>query len=171
MGSLTAIHIRKHTKPGRLACADVRGPLQRGHFPPVAVSLAVQLYGGSQFAQTRCGKQHHLAQITDFFRSLGILFPAFNAHFVSGLEFIGGLMPIAGLAPRLAGLRLSATMFVAYWTADHEALLSVFSDPGKFYGADPNTFLFASVLFLILGAGYFSLDAAIAKSWRKVSCA
>ena len=49
-------------------------------------------------------------------------------------------------------------MFVAYVTADREALLSVFSDPGKFYNADPFTFLMASLLVLVFGAGYFSVD-------------
>jgi len=54
-------------------------------------------------------------------------------------------------------------MFVAYWTADHEALTSVFSDPGKFYVADPYTFLFASLMVLIFGAGLFAVDTQIAK--------
>jgi hypothetical protein len=49
------------------------------------------------------------------------------------------------------------------WTADHEALVSFFSDPGKFYVADPYTFLFASLMVLILGAGLFSVDALVAK--------
>jgi len=129
--------------------------------------LAVRLYWGWQFAQTGWGKLHHLAQITEFFRSLGIPAAAFNAHFVSGLEFVGGLLLMAGLVSRLTGFLLAANMFVAYWTADHAALLSVFSDPGSFYGADPYTFLFASLLVLIFGAGYFSLDVAIARRWRK----
>jgi putative oxidoreductase len=54
-------------------------------------------------------------------------------------------------------------MLVAYWTADHEALISIFSDPGKFYVADPYTFLFASLMVLILGAGLFSVDALVAR--------
>lgn len=52
-------------------------------------------------------------------------------------------------------------MFMAYVTADREAPLSVFSDPGKFYSADPFTFLMASGLVLIFGAGYFSVDRVI----------
>jgi putative oxidoreductase len=52
-------------------------------------------------------------------------------------------------------------MVMAYVTADREALLSVLSDPGKFYNADPFTFLMASLLVLIFGAGFFSLDRAI----------
>jgi putative oxidoreductase len=124
--------------------------------------LAVRLYWGWQFVQTGWGKLHHLAKIREFFSSLGIPFPAFNAHFVSGLEFVGGLLLIAGLASRLTGFLLAGNMLVAYWTADRAALLSVISDPAKFYNADPYTFLFASVMILIFGAGFFSLDKVIA---------
>ena len=94
---------------------------------------------------------------------LGIPFPAINAHFVSGLEFFGGLLLILGLFSRLTGFLLAANMLVAYWTADHDALLSVFSDPGKFYVADPYTFLFASAMVLVFGAGVFSLDSLLGR--------
>ena len=104
--------------------------------------------------------------MSGFFASLGIPFPAFNAHFIAGLEFFGGLLLILGLASRLTGLLLAGNMLVAYWTADHEALISIFSDPGKFYVADPYTFLFASLMVLIFGAGIFSADALIAKLWK-----
>jgi len=57
-------------------------------------------------------------------------------------------------------------MFVAYWTADHEALTSVFSDPGKFYIADPYTFLFASLMVVIFGAGFFAADTLLARRVR-----
>jgi putative oxidoreductase len=129
--------------------------------------LAVRLYWGWQFAQTGWGKLHNLARITGFFASLGIPFPAFNAHFISGLEFVGGLLLIFGLLSRPVGLLLAGNMFVAYWTADHEALLAVFSDPGKFYVADPYTFLFASLMITIFGAGAFSLDALIQNRWKE----
>jgi putative oxidoreductase len=59
-------------------------------------------------------------------------------------------------------------MFVAYWTADHEALISIFSDPGKFYVADPYTFLFASLMVLIFGAGLYSVDALITRQLKGV---
>ena len=124
--------------------------------------LVVRLYWGWQFAQSGWGKLHNIAKITGFFASLNIPFPAANAHFISGLEFVGGIFLILGLGTRLVGLLLAANMFVAYWTADHEALVSIFSDPGKFYVADPYTFLFASLMVLIFGAGLFSLDAVLA---------
>lgn len=131
--------------------------------------LAIRLYWGWQFAQTGWGKLHNLARITDFFTSLNIPFPAFNAHFVAGLEFVGGLLLIFGLGSRLISLLLTFNMIVAYWTADHEAFTMIFSDPGKFYVADPFTFLFASLIVLIFGAGLFSLDALLAKRFEERS--
>ena len=125
--------------------------------------LAVRLYWGIQFAQTGWGKLHHLDKITGFFASLNIPFPGLNAPFISTLEFAGGILLGVGLLSRPIAFLLACNMFVAYWTADREALTSIFSDPGKFYVADPYTFLFASVMVLIFGAGLFSVDTFIAK--------
>jgi len=125
--------------------------------------LAVRLYWGWQFAQTGWGKMHNIAKITAFFATLNIPFPSANAHFVAGLEFFGGILLILGLGSRVVALLLSVNMLVAYWTADRDALMSFFSDPGKFYAADPYTFLFASLLVLIFGAGFFSVDRILAR--------
>jgi putative oxidoreductase len=57
-------------------------------------------------------------------------------------------------------------MTVAFITGDREALFSIFSDPDKFYAAAPYTFLIASLLVLIFGAGKFSLDALLAKRFQ-----
>jgi putative oxidoreductase len=129
--------------------------------------LAVRVYWGWQFAQTGWGKLHHISRTAEFFVSLNIPFAVTNAYVVSGMELFGGLLLILGLASRLTGLLLAFDMFIAYWTADHAALVSIFSEPGKFYGADPYTFLFASLMVLIFGAGLFSLDALIAKYFKQ----
>jgi putative oxidoreductase len=125
--------------------------------------LAVRLYWGWQFAQTGWGKLHNIGKITGFFASLNIPFPSVSAHFISGLELIGGILLILGLGSRFISLLLACNMFVAYWTADHEALTSIFSDPDKFTAASPYTFLFASLMILIFGAGLFSLDELLAR--------
>ena len=125
--------------------------------------LAVRLYWGFQFAQSGWGKLHNLPKIVSFFASLNIPFPSFNAPFVSTLEFVGGILLMLGLLSRPIALLLAINMLVAYWTADREALMSIFSDPGKFYVADPYTFLFASLMVLIFGAGLFAVDTLIAK--------
>ena len=123
--------------------------------------LAIRLYWGWQFAQSGWGKLHRLDQVTEFFASLNIPMPHANAVMVSNLEFFGGILLILGLGARLTGLILTGNMLVAYITADREALGSIFSDPGKFYAADPYTFLFASMMMLVFGAGLFSLDALL----------
>jgi putative oxidoreductase len=125
--------------------------------------LAVRLYWGFQFAQSGWGKLHNLPKIVSFFASLNIPFPSFNAPFVSTLEFVGGILLMLGLLSRPVALLLAINMLVAYWTSDREALMSIFSDPGKFYVADPYTFLFASLMVLIFGAGLFAVDTLIAK--------
>lgn len=130
--------------------------------------LLVRLYWGFQFAQTGWGKLHNLVKITGFFASLNIPFPGFSAPFVSTLEFVGGILLMLGLFLRPIALLLACNMFVAYWTADREALSAIFSDPGKFYAADPYTFLFASLMILIFGSGLFAVDTLVAKRLKAV---
>jgi putative oxidoreductase len=123
--------------------------------------LLVRLYWGWQFAQTGWGKLHHLHQVTAFFGSLGIPHPGLVAPFEACLQVAGGILLILGLASHITGLVLAINMFVAYLTSDQVALHSILSDPGKFYGADPFTFLFAALIVFVFGAGLFSLDALI----------
>lgn len=129
--------------------------------------LLVRLYWGWQFAQTGWGKMQNIGKISGFFASLNIPFPSLSAHLISGLEFFGGILLIVGVGSRFIGLLLAGNMFVAYWTADHEALVSIFSDPGKFYVADPYTFLFASLMVLVFGAGLFSVDELLARNLKR----
>jgi putative oxidoreductase len=128
--------------------------------------LFVRLYWGWQFMQTGWGKLHNLAHVTQFFTNLGIPAPGPTALFVGCVEFFGGLLLILGLASRVTGLVLTGNMLVAYLTADREALQAVFSNPGKFYGADPYTFLFAAVLILIFGPGWLAVDTWIAQHFH-----
>lgn len=128
--------------------------------------LAVRAYWGWQFMQTGWGKLHNLPHVTEFFTSLGIPLPGVNAVLVSLMEFVGGILLIAGLGTRLVGLLLAFDMLVAYVASDRAALASIFSDPGKFYNADPFTFLFAAVIALVFGAGVWSVDYWLAKRRR-----
>ena len=123
--------------------------------------LAVRLYWGWQFAQTGWGKLQHLPRVTNFFATLGIPAPALSAVAISWLELIGGIGLALGLGSRFWGLLLTADMFVAYLTAGRQNLLAIFSDPGKFYGDDAYTFLFASLLILTFGPGKFAVDVSL----------
>jgi putative oxidoreductase len=128
--------------------------------------LAVRLYWGWQFIQDGWGKLHNLEKVTEFFTSLGLPAPGLTATFIGGLELVGGVLLAIGLGSRLIALLLTGNMLTAYITADREALFSVFSDPDKFYGASPYTYLFASLIVLIFGPGKFSMDAWLAKKWK-----
>jgi putative oxidoreductase len=125
--------------------------------------LIVRLYWGWQLAQSGWGKLHNIDKVTEFFTSLGLPAPGLTAHFIASLEFVGGVLLILGLASRLIAVALTINMIVAFVVADHDALMSIFSDPDKFYAAAPYTFLFASLLVLIFGPGLFSVDAVIGK--------
>jgi len=122
---------------------------------------AIRVYWGWQFLQTGWGKLTNMSKTVDFFTSLGIPAPSLNAHFVALLEVGGGILLILGLASRLIALPLTVDMIVAYITADREALASIFSDPDKFVKADPFPFLFASLVILAFGPGWFSIDTLI----------
>jgi putative oxidoreductase len=123
--------------------------------------LAVRLYWGWQLIQSGWGKLHHLSNVTQFFVSLNLPMPAQTAVFISCVEFFGGIFLALGLLSRLTALVLTVNMIVAYITADREALMSVFSDPDKFYAAAPYTFLIASLIILMFGPGKIALDTLL----------
>lgn len=130
--------------------------------------LVIRVFWGWQFAQSGWGRLHHLDTATGFFASLGVPAPHFTCIAISLLELIGGIFLIAGFATRFIGLLLAGDMIVAYLLSDHQAVRSLFSsDPTRFYNADPFTFLYASLIALIFGAGRYSVDYFI---WRKQGC-
>jgi putative oxidoreductase len=134
------------------------GTLNRGQS---LLLLAVRLYWGWQFAQSGWGKLHRLDGVTDFFTTLGLPMPHTTAIVVSLIEFVGGILFALGLGSRLVSLVLFVNMSVAYWTADRDALMQIFSDPGKFYNADPYTFWFAALVVLVFGPGLFAVDTLL----------
>ena len=125
--------------------------------------LALRVYFFWQLFQTGQGKLSNIGKVIGFFKSLGIPAPHLNAYFVGSLECFGGLLLIVGLASRPIALMITVSMFVAYITADFEAVASVFSDPDKFVKADPFPFLMAALIVLIFGPGLISIDAFLAR--------
>ncbi len=125
--------------------------------------LFVRLYWGWQLVESGWGKLHHLEKVTEFFTSLGLPMPGPTAVFISSLEFFGGILLALGLFSRVISLLLTVNLITAYITADREALFSIFSDPDKFYAATPYTFLFASLLILLFGAGKVSVDTLLGR--------
>jgi putative oxidoreductase len=127
--------------------------------------LFVRVYWGLQLAQNGWGKLHNLGHVTEFFASLGLPAPGPTAAFVATVEFLSGLLLVVGLFSRFVGLVLTFDMLMAYIVADRAALTSIFSDPGKFYVADPYTFLFAALLILIFGPGKYALDTYLLRRY------
>jgi putative oxidoreductase len=130
--------------------------------------LAVRLYWGWQLVQSGWGKLHNLDKVTDYFTSLGLPMPAQMAVLISCVELFGGIFLALGLLSRLTALVLTVNLIAAYITGDREALLSIFSDPDKFYAAAPYTFLIASLIILIFGPGRASLDTLLNSVLGKV---
>ena len=126
--------------------------------------LGLRVYFFWQLFQTGQGKLAHLDKISEYFASLGIPFPAFNAALAGATETFGGLLLIVGLASRLTAIPVAITMAVAYLTADFEAVTSFFSNPDKFVQAAPFPFLLAALVVLAFGPGRFSLDAWIRRT-------
>jgi len=125
--------------------------------------LLIRLYWGWQFAQTGWGKLQHLDRVADFFQTLNIPSPHLSAPVIATIELIGGILLALGVGSRVVALVLFANMSVAFVAGDRDALAQIFSDPGKFYGADPYTFWFAALLILIFGPGWIAMDTLLAK--------
>ena len=128
------------------------------HYVQAPLLLAIRLYWGGQFIMTGWGKLSHLDRTAGFFANLHLPLPLANAALAGGTEFLGGLALVLGFGARLAALPLIFTMFVAYATAEHEALAAIFRDPNKFTAATPFLFLYATLLVLAFGPGCWSLD-------------
>ena len=126
--------------------------------------LAIRLYWGWSFAQTGWGKLMNLDRTAGYFESLHIPLPKVNAIMAGTTECVGGALLALGLFARPASVPLIFTMLVAYWTADHEALVGITSDPDKFVTATPFLFLLVSLIVLVFGPGKLSLDALLGKN-------
>jgi len=73
--------------------------------------LIIRLAAGMVFLSHGWMKVNNLAGAESFFGTLGL--PPGAATFVALIEVVGGIMLIAGIAPRLAGLVLGIEMLVA----------------------------------------------------------
>lgn len=129
--------------------------------------LALRLYWGWGFFETGKGKLMNPEKVTQFFQSLHIPFPAFNAYLAGSTECFGGLLLLVGLGSRLISMPLIFVTIIAYLTAEIETVKHIFSDPDKFTSADPFLFMLACIIVLAFGPGVFSLDWVISRKERR----
>ncbi len=125
----------------------------------------MRLYWGWQFFGTGRGKLSDIHKVIVFFTGLGIPFPSLNAYMAGLTECVGGLLLVFGVCSRLTAVPLIVTMVVAYVTADLDKVKQVFSDPDKFVTADPFLFLFAALIILIFGPGWYSVDGLVKRAF------
>ncbi len=67
----------------------------------------------------------------------------------------------------MVSVPLMILLTVAYITTESEAIRSIFTDPDKFTSAAPFLFLFAVVIVFVCGPGAFSVDALLAKYFKR----
>jgi putative oxidoreductase len=79
--------------------------------------LAVRITVGVVFMGTGWTKLQNLPGITRNFASLGIPAPEILTPFVSGIEFVGGILLLVGLLTRFAAVPLMIVMVVAIVSA------------------------------------------------------
>jgi putative oxidoreductase len=116
--------------------------------------LLARLVTGWVFLWTGWGKLTHLPLVTQNFDSWGIPAPQVLAPFVSGVEFFGGMLLLAGLLTRITAGALGVVMIVAVisvqW-ADVDSLQTLL-------GLEEIMYLALFVWLAIAGAGRVSLD-------------
>jgi len=120
--------------------------------------LIIRLYWGGLLVITGLGKWINVHGVAAFFAELNIPFPLFNAYFVGGVEFIGGISLFLGLFARIFSIPLVAVFIVAYVTAHTASLVSFFVNPALFVMQDPFLYLYATLVILCFGSGALSFD-------------
>jgi len=120
--------------------------------------LLARITVGVVFTASGWGKLHNLEKVTEFFTSLKIPMPAFNAAFVASVEFLGGLLLIIGFLSRLMSLPLMVTMVVAILTAKREDIAGF----GDLMRLSEWAYLVFFAWIAVAGPGRASLDHILA---------
>src|SRR5258705_1338896 len=81
--------------------------------PPLVARIVV----GWVFLWSGWGKLNALPRVIENFRSWGIPYPEILTPFVSGVEFVGGILLFVGLFTRVAAAPLIAVMVIAIVSA------------------------------------------------------
>lgn len=116
--------------------------------------LFARIVTGWVFMWSGWGKLQNLPQITENFASWGIPYPEILTPFVSGVEFIGGLLLLVGLMTRISAGALGIVMTVAIRSAKWDSVDSL----ETLLGFEETMYLAIFLWLAIAGAGAVSLD-------------
>jgi putative oxidoreductase len=122
--------------------------------------LAVRITVGVVFLGTGWTKLQNLPAITKNFTALGIPAPEILTPFVSGVEFIGGILLLVGLLTRFAAVPLMVVMVVAILSAK----LGDIDSLETFLGFEEVSYFVMFAWLAIAGPGPVSLDHFILKA-------
>ena len=116
--------------------------------------LFARIVTGWVFMGTGWGKLTQLPKVVENFASWGIPAPQVLGPFVSGVEFFGGILLIAGLLTRISAGALGVVMIVAVKAAQWDSVDSLSS----FLGLEEIMYLALFLWLAIAGAGRVSVD-------------
>ncbi len=129
-----------------------------GNFFQPFLLVLIRIYWGWMFFQAGLGKLQNIDQTAEFFESIDLFWPVFNAYFVGCVELIGGIFLFFGFISRLTGLILLIDMIVAYAVAHTEAFDQFFTDPSVFVSQEPFNYLLTAAIVFCFGPGVISID-------------
>jgi len=130
--------------------------------------IYMRITWGHQFVLTGWGKLHAIEKTAEFFASLHISHPLFNAYFVSSIETVCGFCLLVGFASRIITIPLIIVMLAALSTA-HAPSISNFRflfQPESLVQQTPYPFLITCILVFCFGPGRVSIDAWL-KRWSQ----
>lgn len=116
--------------------------------------LIARLVVGEVFMVSGWGKLQNLALVTENFAGWGIPFPEILTPFVSGVEFVCGILLMLGLFTRISAGMLAVVMLVAIRSALWEQVDSL----DTLLGFSETAYFAIFTWLAISGAGKLSLD-------------
>lgn len=125
-----------------------------------AAPLAVRITVGVVFMGTGWTKLNNLPAIAKNFTAMGIPAPEILTPFVSGVEFVGGLLLLLGLLTRFAAVPLMVVMVVAILAAKRADIDSL----ETLLGFEEVSYFVMFAWLAIAGPGPVSLDHFILKA-------
>jgi putative oxidoreductase len=124
--------------------------------------LAVRLVVGWVFLWTGWQKLHFLPRMIENFRSWGIPAPEILTPFVSGVEFVGGLLLLLGLLTRFISVPMMVVMLVAIVSVKWDDVDSL----QTLLGFEEISYFVMFAWLGIAGPGPVSLDHFVLKAFR-----
>ena len=129
--------------------------------PPLVARIVV----GWVFLWSGWGKLNLLPRMIENFRGWGIPYPEIVTPFVSGVEFVGGILLLVGLFTRIAAAPLMVVMVVAIISAKAAEVDSL----ETLLGFEETAYFALFFWLAIAGPGPISLDWLLTRNRRERS--